>query len=302
MIVQGNEILNKILDYKYGRIKKGLPIGVEGIDNHYRYLQNNFVLCMGHANTGKTTFIIYLFVVWAMKHKLRFLLFSSENTPESIMRKIIEFKMGQTVDQASEMKISKAISWAESHFKLISNSRLYNYKDLLNEAKSIKEAWDYQCLLIDPYNSLKKEHTLVKAVGTHEYDYEVASEFRMFAKKQKVSVYLNVHANTQSIRQVHPRGHDYEGLATPLNGANIEGGSKWVSRSDDILSIHRYIAHPKEWMFTQLHVLKVKEIELNGRPTSHDKPLKFRMAIDNVGFVFEGLDILKDKQPKQIEI
>ena len=92
MIVKSEGIKKKILDVKYGRIKEGLGIGITDIDEYLRYKQGNFNLLIGHANTGKTTVISYVFVVCAIKHILRLLLWSSENTLQSIVKKIIELK------------------------------------------------------------------------------------------------------------------------------------------------------------------------------------------------------------------
>jgi len=44
MIAQYAAIKNKILDVKYGRVKEGLGIGIQGIDEYLRYKQGNFNL------------------------------------------------------------------------------------------------------------------------------------------------------------------------------------------------------------------------------------------------------------------
>ena len=81
---------------------------------------------------------------------------------------------------------------------------------------------------------------MMRGVGSHEYDYQVASEFRLFAKKRSVAVYLNAHGVTDALRRVHPRDHEYEELPQPLGLAGVEGGGKWGNRSDDVICIHRY--------------------------------------------------------------
>ena len=65
---------------------------------------------------------------------------------------------------------------------------MYDYNAVVKEALAIKETWDYNGLVIDPYNSLAKDKDLLKLVGGHEYDYQVASEFRLFAKKNNISL------------------------------------------------------------------------------------------------------------------
>lgn len=300
MITQSNKIKNKILDIKFGRVKEGLGIGIPEIDEYIRYKQGNFNLLIGHANVGKTTVICYLLTLYAIKHNLKFLIWSSENTPQSIVRKIIEFKMGLPIHTASEKDIAESIAWCDKHFKIIDVEDLYTYKDLLKEATAVKDAWDYDGLLIDPYNSLAKDHQLLRAVGSHEYDYQVSSEFRLFAKKKNVTVYLNAHGVTEALRRTHSKGHEYENLPMPLGLAGVEGGGKWGNRADDVLCIHRYTSHPSEWMYSHLHVLKVKENETGGRCTPFEQPISLRMSINNVGFEFMGKDILHEKQLETI--
>lgn len=301
MISSVKDIESKILDVKYGRVKEGLKIGVDGIDEYLRFKQGNFNVIIGHANVGKTTVIIYLFTLWAIKHNLKFLVWSSENTPQSIVRKIIEFKMCKPIQEATDDEINQAVKWCDIHFKIIDVDDLYTYKDLLKEANAIKDAWDYDALLIDPYNSLSKDSGLLKMVGGHEYDYQVASEFRLFSKKRNVTTFLNAHGVTEALRRTHNNNHQYENLPTPLGLASVEGGGKWANRADDVLCIHRYTSHHSEWMYSLLLVLKVKENETGGRPTPHEEPIRLRMAKNNVGFEFMGRNLIEQKEIKQLK-
>ena len=303
MIAQAKNIEDRILDIKYGRIKEGLKIDIPEIDEYLRYKQGNFNVLIGHANVGKTTVIMYLFTIWAIKHKLKFVVWSSENTSQSIVRKIIEFKMGKTINEATDELINKTINWCDTYFKIIEVDDLITYKQLLKQANQIKDAWDYDAFLIDPYNSLIKDIGLLKAVGGHEYDYQVASEFRLFAKKRNVSVFLNAHGVTEALRRTHQKGHEYENLPTPLGMASVEGGGKWANRADDVICIHRYTGSPTDWMYSHLHVLKVKENETGGRCTPYEEPIQLRMAKNNVGFEFLGRDLIHNVKPvEKLEI
>lgn len=295
MIATTDNIKEKIFDIKEGRIQEGLKIGIPDIDEYIRFKQGNFNLLIGHANVGKTTVICYLLTVWAVLHKLKFVIWSSENTPQSIVRKIIEFKMGKPIHVASKEEITHSIDWCNKHFKIIDVTELYTYKGLLKEVQAIKEVWDFQGLVVDPYNSLSKDSQLMRGVGSHEYDYQVASELRLFAKKNNVSVFLNAHGVTESLRRTHPKGHEYENLPTPLGLASVEGGGKWGNRADDVICIHRYTSHPTDWMYSHLHVLKIKETETGGRCTPYEEPIRLRMSKNNVGFEFLGKNILHSK-------
>jgi len=299
MIVSSSNIFKKLLDIKHGRVKEGLKIGIPDIDEYLRYKQGNFNLLIGHANVGKTTVILYLFVIWALKHKKRFLIWSSENTPQSIQRKIVEFKMRKPITMAEDAEIEDALKWSDSYFKIIDVEELYTYGELLQEAKEIKDAWDYDAILIDPYNSLVKDKQLYKEVGGHEYDYQVSTEFRLFAKRNNITLFLNAHGVTEALRRLHPKGHEYEGLPMPLNMASVEGGGKWGNRCDDLICIHRYTSHPTDWVFSNLYILKIKEMETGGRCTPFDEPIKLRMEKNNIGFTFMDKDLLA-KQKKEL--
>ena len=295
MIAQAKKLQDKILDIKYGRVKEGLKIGVPEIDEHIRF-KKNLLIAIGHANVGKTTTLIYFYVLWAKLYNLKFLVWSSENTPESILRKIIEFYMGKPIQESNDEQISRAVKWSDEHFKIIEVEDLYTYKSLLKEAQQIKDAWKYDGLLIDPYNSLSKDAAILKMVGNaHEYDYQVLTELRIFTKKNNVQICVNAHGVTSALRQVHHSGHEYEGLTRPLAMIDAEGGSKISSRADDIWCIHRYVQHPTDWMYSHIHVLKIKENETGARPTTFEQPLRLRMKVNNVGFEFLGRDLMHNQ-------
>ena len=66
-----------------------------------------------------------------------------------------------------------------------------------------------------------------------------------------------------------------------------------------MICIHRYTGSPTDWMYSNLHVLKVKENETGGRCTPYEEPIRLRMSRNNVGFEFMGRDILHEKKPKE---
>lgn len=292
MLAHIDNLQKKILDVKYGRVKQGLGIGVPEIDEFIRFKSSNFNLILGHANVGKTTVILYIMLLYTIKHKIKWLIFSAENSSQSIARKIIEFKTGVPVNKVTDQQINEHLGWLNNYFKIIEVDELYNYKNLLAESKLIRRDFKYDGLLIDPYNSLVKDRNLLKGISTHEYDYQVASEFRLFCKHEQVSIWLNAHAVTEALRKTHTKEHEMYGLPMPPSLADVEGGGKWGNRADDVFTIHRYIQHPTKWMISEIHVRKVKEVETGGRPTPIDNPIKLRMAIDNVGFEYAGNNIL----------
>jgi len=293
MLIDYDHQINKLIDIRTGKTKEGLGLDVPAIDKYIRFKEGNFNICLGHANVGKTTLVLYLMLCYTLKHNKKWLVFSSENEPYSIIRKLIEFLNHKPLHKISEKNFKKSQEYITNNFKFISNEKLYSYKDILELAQAVKNAWEYHGILIDPYNSLIKDNELIKAVGGHEYDYQACTELRMFCKKQRITMWLNTHANTTALRIRHAIGHDFAGYPIPPLAADVEGGGKFVNRADDFLVIHRYTQHPTEWVYSHLHIRKVKEIETGGRPTMLDEPIRLRAVVNNVGFTIDDHNIIQ---------
>ena len=292
MIATIKDLKEKVLDIKYDRIEQGKTLDIPEVDEWLRFKKGAFNICVGHANTGKTTVILYLMLAYALKHNLSWLIFSSENTDYSIARKLIEFKTATPVQKLPDARIEEELNWINDHFKIISVNKIYTARTLMEEAKKIKEVFDYDGLFIDPYNSLAKDAQLLRSVGGHEYDYQIASEMRLFCKENNVTMWLNCHAVTEALRRKHPQDHEFAGFPMPPSMADVEGGGKWGNRADDVVSIHRYTQHPERWMYSDIHVTKVKETETGGRPTPYDAPISLRMMPSNTAFTIAGRDII----------
>ena len=67
-----SEALDVLDNIREGRVKMGLGIGDDMSDQYLRYKQGQFVMINGADNTGKTTWILWYFVVLALKHKITF--------------------------------------------------------------------------------------------------------------------------------------------------------------------------------------------------------------------------------------
>lgn len=266
-------ILNETLDNDYlkairnGTLQQGLGIDCD-LDNYLLYKQGNFNVLIGHSNVGKTDWIVWYMVCHAVKHSLNWLIFSSENRIGSIKRKIIEYKTGNKLEDLSEDDFNKSNTWLNFKFKFVDTSKLYTGIELLDIFKQNKDQFDGA--IIDPYNSLKRE---LKGKNSHDFDYEYASEIRLFCQNNNKSIYIIAHGVTEALRKTHTKDHPYNGHTTPLNAADVEGGGKWVNRADDFIVLHRYTQHEHEWMNTQVHVRKIKETETGGKPTFIDDPV-----------------------------
>ena len=256
-----NNIVDGFLeDVRAGRVKLGLGINCK-LDDNLRYKDGTFNVILGHANTGKTYFILFYMLALAVNHNKRFLIFSSENEVGGLKRNLLELFTQKKLEDLEDKEYFYAKTKIEYSFTFVDTDHLYSYKDLLNCFESNLDKFD--ACLIDPYNSLVRDANIKG--NAHEMDYQIASEFKIFCRKNKKTLYVVAHASTEALRKVHPKDAinkdeiSIAGMPLSPSAADIEGGGKWVNRADDFIVIHRFTQHPNLWMNTEIHIKKVKQ-------------------------------------------
>jgi len=280
-----------------GQIKEASRFGHHEIDDYLRFKRGNLIICTGHANVGKTHTILYLMMLHTVRNSTRWMVFSSENEVGSLQRKLIEFKIGKPIKNIDEAEFYNAHAYILGHFQFIRTDTLYDIFNLLETCQELYNENPFDGLFIDPYNSLTINQKSLGKISTHEYHYEATSSLRIFCKKNNVMTIVNTHPVTEALRKTHTKGHAYEGHPMPVMAADVEGGSKFVNRSDEFICIHRYTQHETDWIFTDIHVRKVKDIETGGKPTPLDGPIRLESTRNNVGFIISYKNLINN-EPK----
>lgn len=284
-----------------GEIPKGLDTGNARLDKYFRY-KSEFVIINGHSNVGKTTMALYMMVNSSIRHNWRWIVYSSENKTASIKMRLMEFVLNKPIDTMDYDERKAAFIWVSHHFKVISNTDVYSYADLMIFAeKLIQYEGNYHGVFIDPYNSLKIQLNQGAAISTHEYHYEAASELLTFTNRHNMAMWLNVHSVTDAQRQKGP-----DGLPVAPFAEQTEGGGKFVNRSDCFLTFHRRVQAPdsEARRMMEFHVRKVRSQETGGEPTPLDDPFLFQMNVERTGFrsldshgkLFTPLDLKKQQK------
>ena len=278
-LATSNDYSKYIEQWRNGTFQKGLSTGIPDLDKHFLFKENNLVIVNGIDNVGKSTVIWYLSILSAMLHGWKWIIFSSENSIGSFMRKMIEFYWCEPIDKISQVEYKKAELFINEHYKIIkSNDELYTYRDVLDMTKKTQKLGKYHGLLIDPYNSLSEDLN----VNPHSYHYKAISEIKLFTKQNSICVYINCHVVTVSTRTIAGEKH----IKAPKKG-DTEGGGKFANKADDFLTIHREVANPDRWMLTEIHVRKIKETETGGKVTGVDNPVIIQATNGLTGYVDE---------------
>lgn len=267
-----NDYLQSVRD---GTLVMGKTTGCPSLDEYFVFKEGNLVMLNGLDNVGKSEFVWWINMIAAMYHGWRGVIFASENTIGTFMRRMIQFYWGKPLAGSyamSQAEFDIAKTFVEKHFKIIkAQETLYNYKDIINLCKIAMSEAKFNYAMIDPYNSLKTDLSGFSKLNTHEYHYEAVSEIKAFGQTNSFGFFINHHAVTAAIRM---RDADKKYPVAPRK-EDTEGGGKMANKTDDFLTVHRITNHPTEWMITEIHVRKIKDTETGGRPTPIDSPVKF---------------------------
>tara|TARA_B100001093_G_scaffold376365_1_gene361523 strand:+ start:501 stop:1412 length:912 start_codon:yes stop_codon:yes gene_type:complete len=301
MLINFEDQFEKLNDIRTGKLKEAPKIGIDDIDNVIRF-KRNLTCFAGHANVGKTSIIIYLMLLFAMKHKTRFLVFSSENEPYSLIRKLVEFRSQKPINKLTKEELDTHYDFVYKHFKFIDCEQNYDYLDLLSLCEVIMPQYDFDCLIIDPINSLKKNKGMMKFSNAFEYNYEMMTDFRIFVKKYQKALWLIMHSVTSAFRAKYPANHEFQGHPIPLAMSDVESGNVFANRTDDFYSIHRLTQHETRWIYTELHCKKIKDHDLGCKPTPFDSPLILESIKNNVGFKLGDKDIVRPNIIEQLRL
>jgi len=277
-----------LLDYKNDRISKGLEIGAY-IDEHLVFKRGQLCVILGHDNVGKSYFINYYFLCLVLKHKLKVCMYSAENHKGKILRDLIQMYAGIKYKDLTDNQILRYSSFLEQYIFFIDTNTLYKPHELLD----IFEEVECDMALIDPYTALDREMS-------YNGNYQFLNKAREFTNKTGITLYINTHPISESGRagNLYPKGHDWEGhLKAPLK-ADCEGGKAFLNRCDDMIIIHRLVAHPTMKYYTMIDVVKIKDIDSGGKHTNYNEPILAEYN-NGLGFKFRNIDVLKDCRPTQ---
>lgn len=289
-LVDNSSVDEKMMAYIRDGEKEGFSTGSPLLDTHFVFKENTFNVILGHDNVGKSFLTWYLAVCASCLHGWVWIIYSPENKIHRIKKQLIDFVLGRESKSVLPDKFNKAKQLIDSHFVFIRKDKEFNIFELLefgeilcNSDKKIKG------FLIDPYNSLSLDYkTKGRGLSAYEYHLKAATNMRIFSERC-CSIYLNGHSVTGSRRNMV----DADGCLLRPRKDDMEQGGLWANRADDFLVIHRKVKSEDEWMFTEIHVDKIKDVETGGRVT-FEEPVKFKLMYGSDYLDEDGNSPLKE--------
>lgn len=275
-----------------GTFQMGDLTGWDDFDTHWRFKNSNLVMVLGHDNAGKSVVTWFLAVLDCYLNNKNYIVFAGENNVGMLKFKLMEYYLAKPMKKMNKQEYKESMEWVEEHFAIIRNDVPFSYKDMLAIGKKLLTKKKYHRFIIEPYNVLNKETT-----NEHQYDYKAMLDMKLFITQTGMGITLNVHAATEALRRVYPKEHPKAGYAMPPNKADAEGGGKFPNKADDFMVVHRLADHPDHWMWTEIHVQKIKEMETGGKRTFKDTPYLIKLQIDGAGFENQfGINPMRDRR------
>jgi hypothetical protein len=276
---------NYLLDYKHGRIKKGLGISCD-LDKHLRFKRGQYVGILGGNNVGKTYFMAWYFLCLSVKHNLKWGLWMDENKKGRVMRDLIQWYTGQRLKDLTDNEILVVAGIIENYFFFIDNKEIYKPAELLELFKSRNP----DGVLLDPFNQLNRP------VGYSE-NVPFVRTLKHWCKTTDTTLYLTMHPNTETQRKSsqYPEKHEWAGQPMMPLKHNAEGGSTFSNMADDWINLNRLNKLESMKYITMLDVDKVKDVDTGGSITGAEEPLMFHFN-NGLGFTMNGKNPLEETQ------
>src|SRR3972149_8671005 len=231
-----------------GKIELGLPIGC-CLDDVLRFKKSQLNVILGHDNVGKTAWIMWYFLCLSVKHGLKWVIWSGENKPQQLVRDLIQMRTGGRVRAMEISEINRQQKQIESWFSFVSNSKMYNHKQLIEMFAHTDAAG----CLIDPFTGMDRDFKFSSV-------YEFLNDSRQFVNATEKSIFINTHAVTEAGRMggVYPKGHIWGNHLKPPRKADAEFGQAFANRCDDFVILHRLVQHASMKFQTMVNVVKIK--------------------------------------------
>jgi hypothetical protein len=289
MILQQNFADQYLEDYRNNKINKGQGIGLIDFDEHLRFKKSQLNCINGLDNVGKTAWMLWYFLALAVRHGLRFDVYSGENKPEALVRFLIECLNEKKLSNLEPKTIYNSKAFILEHFNFIDHKGFYTLDELLSMFKKTNS----DACLIDPYTGLNREFT-------HAANYEFLNTCRNFVNNEGRTLYFNTHPNTEAARATYSDnyGETLMGYHKPPSRSQSEGGQPFANRVDDFITIHRLVGHPEYNYQTHIYIRKVKDTETGGKVSPIDTPQVFEWN-HGCGFTMNGQNPLNNSTKEE---
>lgn len=263
-----------------GGLKKGLTLGIKGLDDLISWVSGQLTVVTGIPNHGKSPFVLMIMILLSIQHGWKWAVFSPEHKPISLfLVKIIEMLTGKRsrFGKMSDHEIDVAMEFIKNHFFFIApednNNKLDN---IIDKARSLVIRHGVNGMLIDPWNKLEYEYS------------DGLNETNMVSKQLDKIIEFDQSHGVHTIVIAHPTkgkkktvSEDSEYVVPDLT--DIAGSANWHNKPDNGIVFYRNFGMSRN----EVYVKKVKWENLGRQGRTY---MKYNVNNDRFSSIDDDFD------------
>jgi hypothetical protein len=283
-VIFGEDVKDRALNIFTNGYEAVRPIGIDELDEFFKFKKGEITLLSGIGNYGKSSFLKYYLLYRVVVLGEKFALFAPEDNPaEEFYHSLTEIYLGCDLTPRNYNRPS--IEIYERYYDFISKSIFFVYpKEIAPTPDYIKERFleliikeKINGCIIDPFNQLANDY----GKRSDKYLESFLAECSRFA--QINDVYFTIVAHPKSLRK--ETGH--KNYPCP-DVFDIADGAMWNNKMDNILIYHRpnHQEDPTS-PICELHTKKIRR-----RAVGKKGVLSFELDWKKRRYLFNGIDYL----------
>lgn len=263
-VIYLNDIFDEMLKDFHSGNQVGETTHFPSVDERFRWMRGEITIVGGIGNFGKSTMMLQLMLMKALKDGYKWAVFSPEQYPPKFFyNQLIHALVGKSPykhhqNQMSEQEYREAAEKINDKFYFIYPEKAMPSQDYINR-KFIEAMIRHNIdgCMIDPFNAIYRDRS------TRMRDDQFLEDFFRVQKKFALenNVYMVIVAHPNSSIQKDERTGDYKCPRV----YDFAGGAMWNNKADNIIMFHRpyYNSNPAD-STSQFISQKIKKKELNG--------------------------------------
>lgn len=250
-------------NYRDGK-SRGISTGYASLDPHFNWVRGWSIVFNGFPNMGKTSLVLCLMAVSAVKYGWKWGVYCPENYPvEDVIEILAMILIGKTIEPGYDRRISEeelvrvTKDFIEKYFFFVDHEDGFTTEKLREIKKRMIQQYGIVGFLTDPWSSLN--HNVTKFGGIDEYlQNELNHENRLTTKYNLINLICH-----------HPKTPKTKAETNiPPTVSELTGGKHWWIKMYGAVCVHQESFD--DWMnnLVGFHVQKVKIKQKAGETTS----------------------------------
>ena len=271
---------NELDDFVLNGAPKGYITGLKPFDDVYSIEDSQFCVITGTPQSGKSEFVDFITVSYAINYGFKTAYCSPENKPNKTHAlKLVKKVLGYKPKSITDLKYKATKEFINDYFTHIDYNDGYDLKKVLNKFGELVKRRGIKVFVIDPYNKVRLKGG---SQNINDYTNDYLNEIDMFCRKYNALVYLVAHPTKM---QKEENSETFK-MTTAYD---IKGGGEFFDMSYHIIGLRKNV----DFGLVEAKTLKVKFNHL-GQP---DK--SFYVAWNSFNGRYQEIDWNPEFHPHQ---